>query len=504
MAQIRKAANSYGQILKSTTIIGGSSIIQIIIRVIQAKFLAILLGPAGVGLIGIYNSIIELLEKFSGMGIRSSGVRQIAEALGTNDETKIATIIVTLRRIVFFLGIIGILILFFFRSSISQISFGDTSHSSTLGIISVIIFMLSISNGQTAVIQGMRRIGDLAKFNILSRLLGLVFGIPFVYFLGERGIAPFLIVGAISVLLSSWWYAKNVSFQNIYVSWKDMIVEAKSLLQLGLAFMFSGLISLGTMYFIRVVIIRELGIDEAGYFQAANSLSSIYVGFILSAMSADFYPRLTSVSNDNIVCNRMVNEQAEISLLLATPGIIATLTFAPYVISIFYSAQFTPAIDILRWTILGIFLRVACWPMCFILLAKGKGKIFLFTEFSSHAVYLALVFFLIRWTGLQGIGIAFFGLYIFHWILIFSVVKKISGFSFSKANTKLYSFTIPILFLVFLSAYFLSNFWATLIGTSSTLIIGIYCLLSIKNTIGSDKFNEILIKLNLNIPHSKR
>ena len=48
-------------------------------------------------------------------------------------------------------------------------------------------------------------------------------------------------------------------------------------------------------------------------------------------MGADFYPRLTAVSKDNVACNRLVNEQARISLLLAGPGVIGTLTLAALV-----------------------------------------------------------------------------------------------------------------------------------------------------------------------------
>ena len=73
------------------------------------------------------------------------------------------------------------------------------------------------------------------------------------------------------------------------------------------------------------------------------------MGFILQAMAADFYPRLTSSAGDNTACNRLVNEQTLVGLLLAGPGVLATLTFAPLVISLFYTAKFGAAVGILRW-----------------------------------------------------------------------------------------------------------------------------------------------------------
>ncbi len=104
------------------------------------------------------------------------------------------------------------------------------------------------------------------------------------------------------------------------------------MLKLGFAFMASALMMTGVAYVVRLILSREVGLDAAGLYQSAWTLGGLYVGFVLQAMGADFYPRLTGVARDNAACNRMVNEQAQVSLLLAGPGVIATLVFAPLVI----------------------------------------------------------------------------------------------------------------------------------------------------------------------------
>jgi len=72
--------HTYGQILKSSALIGGSSVLNVAIRIFHTKVMAVLLGPAGFGLMGLYGSITDLSTNIAGMGINSSGVRQIAEA----------------------------------------------------------------------------------------------------------------------------------------------------------------------------------------------------------------------------------------------------------------------------------------------------------------------------------------------------------------------------------------------------------------------------------------
>ena len=139
----------------------------------------------------------------------------------------------------------------------------------------------------------------------------------------------------------------------------------------------------------------------------------VYVGFVLQAMGTDFYPRLTVVAGDNRRCNQLVNEQAEISILLALPGVLATLALAPWVIQLFYSSKFDKAAEILCWQVTGTFLQVNSWPIGFILVAKGRAAAFFWTDFASYSVYVALGWVGLKLFGLPGTGMAFLGLYAF-------------------------------------------------------------------------------------------
>ena len=82
--------STYGQILKSSALMGGSTIANIAVNVVRAKAMALLLGPAGVGLVGLYTSVLNLTHSVAGMGINQSGVRQIAEAAGSRETQRVA------------------------------------------------------------------------------------------------------------------------------------------------------------------------------------------------------------------------------------------------------------------------------------------------------------------------------------------------------------------------------------------------------------------------------
>jgi enterobacterial common antigen flippase len=485
---------SYGEAMRSSALIGASSFVSVCLGIVRTKAMALLLGPAGIGLLGLYTSIVEVTRNIAGMGINSSGVRQIAEAVGSGSCERLAYTVKTLRRVAFCSGALGSLLLLLLSKVVSRLTFGDERHSGAIALLALAVFFGDISAAQAALVQGMRRIADLARMSVLGALYGTVLSIVIVYLFGEKGLVPSLVcVGAMSIL-TSWWYARRIRIQSAEFSLRQTFAESSDLLKLGFVFMISGLMMVGSAYVVRVIILRRLGVEAAGFYQAAWALGGLYVGFILQAMGADFYPRLTAVAKDNAACNRLVNEQAEVSLLLAGPGVIATLVFAPLVIQIFYSGKFGPALEVLRWFCFGMMLRVATWPMGFIVLAKGARAVFLWSEVSINILQLALAFVCIQLFGLRGAGISFCGMNAIYCVPVYLIVRRLSGFVWSAANRRLGSVFAPLITGVFLSWYVLLRPAALVFGATAVLASSIYSLKHLSSLVTHDQLPASLQK----------
>ena len=452
--------------------------------------MALLLGPAGVGLLGLYGSICDLTRTVAGVGMNSSGVRQIAAAVGTGDVQCIARTVTTLRRVAFITGALGALLLLLFSGPISRLTFGDDRHAGAVALLAMAVFFGDISAAQGALVQGMRRIADLARMSVLGSFYGMLFSVFIIYIFREQGVVPSLVCMAGMGILTSWWYARKIKVERVAIAWHQIVEESSALLKLGAVFMASGLMTLGAAYLIRIMVLHQFNLEAAGCFQAAWALGSLYIGFILQAMGADFYPRLTAVANDNVECNRLVNEQAEVGLLLAGPGVLATLTFAPLVIQLFYSAEFKPAGEILRWICLGMMLRVASWPMGFILLAKGERNLFFWSELVSTLIFIGMTWLSIRAFGLAGTGMAFFGLYILYWLGIYLIVRRVSDFRWSVSNRQLSLFLVPTVIAVFVTWYVLPRTMAVGVGTMTTLLMGGYSLKTLCKLIPIERFPQ--------------
>lgn len=482
---------SYLQIVKSTTLIGGSSVINVMFSIIRNKAMAMLLGPEGIGVMALYNSIVDISQSVAGLGINASGVRQIA-SVNSKETVRIGEVVTVLRGVSLLLGVIGAVLLLLFSEPVAQFTFGSSQHTLGVMVLSLAVFFQVAAGGRAALIQGMRNISSLAWMSVIGGLCSVVVGVPIVYVFGEPGIAISLVAAALASFVASWWFSRKIKVSRTPLSPLRAMQEANALFKLGVVFMASGFLTMGSAYAIRLIVSSEGGLHAAGLYQAAWSLGGLYAGFILQAMGTDFYPRLTAVSQDNAECNRLVNEQTEVSILLAGPGLIATLTLAPAVMALFYSSAFQGAVDILRWICLGMMLRIVAWPIGFIILAKGARAIFFWSEVAASVVHVGLAWLCVPAFGVAGAGFAFFGLYVWHSVLIYCVARRFTNFRWSSANSKLIIGYLPISGLVFGAFQFLPLWQATGLGLATAIMVSLYSLRMLAGLLPEHAFPRLI------------
>ncbi|MGO9445761.1 MAG: O-antigen translocase [Thiobacillaceae bacterium] len=476
--------SSHRQIFKSTALIGGMQVILMGVGMVRTKALAVLLGTAGMGLAGLYTAATALIGSVAGLGLNASGVRQIAEAAGTHDENRIARTVITLRRVALISGLLGMALVLALAPLLSRATFGDGKHVFGIALMSLTLLFSGVAAGQYALLQGLRRLRDLAASQIVGGFFGAVVSVALVWWLREEGIVPYLVaISAFSILLS-WWYARRVPVPRVTVTWPETLADSRALLALGLALTVSALIASGTAYLTRVLVQRQLGLEAVGIYTATWTLSSYYVGIVLTAMGTDFMPRLTAAANDPAAMNRLVNEQTEMGVLIAAPGVLATLTLAPWVIRVFYSAAFLPGTEMARWQIVGVFLRVVSWPMGYMLIAKGKGLLFTLTELVSGVINVALIFMCMKLWKLDGVGIAFALVYAFYTALMMVVAWRLTEFRWSGTALKILGPATLVTVAIFAFSRFLPERWSVGIGLAVTLFTGAASLLALQKLLG--------------------
>lgn len=483
---------SLKSILKSTSIIGGSSVITILLNIIRSKVIAVLLGPSGTGLIGAFQSSIYFIQSLSSLGIDNSAVRDITQANSKGNQVKLSIVVKSLRKIVLLTGCLGLVLTVIFARPLSEFTFDTSDYTLEIRLLSVAVFFNIVQSGQRALIQGMRHIKDLARMSILSSLMGTVLSLPLIYMFDFEGISYYLVVLAIGQFLVSLYYARKIKLQDVKVGWQKAFKESKGMIKLGFSFMGGTLAAILSTYLIRVIIIRDLSLADAGIYQAAFALSGLYIGVILEAMGKDFYPRLASVAFEPQKEILLINEQTQVGMMLAAPGLMFTLAFAPLAIRLLYSGEYLEAFPILQWMILGVFLRTISWPMGYLFVARANGKKFLLTQILSNIILIVFTYFFLIYFGLEGTGIAFLTLYILHVIYMYFFVKTENDFRWSS-EVKNRMLLLSIAFIIaFTATQYMSSFWGSFTSASLGVILSGFALREIRQILEVKSLKELL------------
>ena len=445
--------NSYRDILKTTSLFSGVQILGVLISIAKSKLAAILIGPAGIGIVGVLNSTLNVIIGFSKLGLDVSAVKEIA-ALKGHDEAKVVKIINVLRRLCWITGILGAIITIVLSSWLSQLAFGNTSHTVSFMLLSLAVLFNQLTVGNLAILQGLRKLKKLAKASLWGSFGSLLVIVPLYYYYGINGIVPAIISISILTYFFSWFFSKKQIVKHPKLSLKDTLNQGKSMVKLGFVLSLGSLATIITIYGIQIFITNKGGIDEVGFYNAAFIIINAYVGVIFTAMSKDYFPRLSSVVNEQETMLKVVNQQAYVAVLLLTPIIVIFLAFIPTIISLLFSKEFMPIIGILTFGILATLFKAVSWSMGFILIAKGDSKLYITTEVGFNLLLLLMSIFGYVYGGLTGVGISYLAYYIIYLIGVKIITKSKYIFTFENEFYKILLVCLVLCLGAFLAIHF--------------------------------------------------
>ena len=415
-----------------------------------------------------------LISSLTNFGLGISGVKDIAAANETKNTKRISKIVGVVKKLVWFTGIFGALITLVLSSWLSEIAFGSSEYTMAFIWLSITVLLKQLASGQFVILQGLRRLKDLAKANMIGSALGLIVSVPLYYYLRLEGIVPGLIITAVFTYLVAQYFGNKVKIEKAKISTEQLRIEGKGMMVMGFMLSLSGIMVLGESYAIRIFINNVGGVEQVGLYNAGIALISTYVGLLFTAMETDYYPRLSAVADDNKKANLLVNQQTEIALLILAPVLVAFLIFIDWVIIILYSSEFIDVNVMIYWAFLGMFFKVPAWVVGFIFIAKGKSKLFFWSELISNLYLLALNLLGYYYWGLTGLGFSFLVSYILYIIQVYVIAKIKYGFRFHSGFLKIFAFQFILAIACFGVIKFFVTPWTYLIGIPLILISAWY------------------------------
>lgn len=476
--------SSYRQIMKATSIFGGVQVFKIIIQIVRSKIIAVLLGPAGFGIIGLLHSTIDLIAGLTNFGLGTSAVKNVAEAHATGKTTRIATVIIVLKRLVWITGTIGAILTAILSPWLSELTFGNSEYTVAFLWVSITLLLKQITTGQLVVLQGLRKIKYLAQANLYGSFTGLILTVPLYYYFGIDAIVPGIIIASVISLGFTWFFSSKIKIENIRVSKVRTIAEGKSMMTMGIMISLSGLIGLGVAYIVRIFISNLGGVSEVGLYNAGFAIINSYVALIFSAMATDYYPRLSAVGYSNKKCKELINQQAEIAILILAPILIVFLVFIKWIIILLYSTKFVGIEQMIHWAALGMLFKAASWAIAFIFLSKGANKLYFANELIANVISLGVNLLGYYFWGLTGLGISFFVGYLLYLTQVFFVSKIKYDFNLNSAFVQIFTIQGTFVTVCFVLVSVISPPYSYFAGSLLILTASWYSLKELNKRIG--------------------
>lgn len=486
---------SYVSIIKTTGLIGSVQILTIIFALVKNKAVAVLLGRDGIGAFGLYSGVTDMVKSVATLGMNQSASRQVAKASAEHDRLKISKSVYVLRRAVLFTSLAAAAIMCLKARAISVTLFGSEDKMWAIMLVSSVIIFDGMSQGQQALLNGLRQIKALAICRIVGAICGSIFTIVVVYLFKEKGIPLSLVFVALCNVGSSWWFVRKMKIGTSCPKKKEILEELKGLLGIGVSFAAADIVASTMALISRSYISDKFGLATLGEYMASWNISNLYVGVILGAMGIDFMPRLSALLNDKEKTNQIINEQIELGLLAVGFGVLGVLVFSPVALVLLYSNSFSIAPEIIRWQILGVGLRVIAWPFGYVLTSHGMGLRYVTIQsFFFVSEYLLLVIFT-RMFGTHGLGLNYLVGYSMYVIVAWFACYKATGFKASPLMLKLLRISILFHLSAFLLSYFFPVYICYGVGTLIILCYIAWALQTLKTNMQLDLIDKLRTKL---------
>ena len=370
-----KQGNISRMAMKAMGLFGGVQVMGILCSIIRTKLVALWIGPVGIGLFGLFNNALEMISTGTNLGIRSSSVRDISQALAS-DRGLVARMVTVVRRWSLWLGLAGALLTLSLAPLLSQITFGDSAHIWGFVALSIAVLLQALTNGEYAILQGTARLKRLASVTLWGTIVGLAISIPMFYLLRERSILPSIIAYAAALAAFAWLF-RNRDYPSVKVNSRETFDMGKGFVRLGIYMTLGNFATILASYAFNAWLNVNAGTETVGYYQAGYTLINKYTGLILTALGMEYYPRLAKVAESRMRLRAFVSQEINVAIAVMAPVVALFILLRELVVWILYTPEFNVILTFVSWGMVGTVLRTLSWCLAFTILAKGDGKTYL-------------------------------------------------------------------------------------------------------------------------------
>lgn len=411
---------SKADIVKVFSLTSVSTLVKMLTGFVSVKVVASIIGPAGVALVGQLNNFATIAMSLSSGGINNGITKYISEF--KNDEGKVRTYLSTALRITVICSICVGVAMIVLNRLLSRLILQTEEYWYVFLIFGFTVLLYALNLMLLSVVNGFKEFKKYVKINIANSVVGLCFTLVFVLTLGLPGALVSAVTYQSVMLFITMWMVRKSSWA-AWSNFKERLnrLASKQYFKYTLMTLTTAATVPISQLLIRSYVISEISPIEAGWWEAMNRLSNMYLMVITTSFTVYYMPRLSELS-DKYELRREIFKAYKLIVPILIVGFTLIYLFRHLIIKILFSPEFLPMENLFIWQLTGDFFKICSWLLAFIMVAKAMSKAYIATEIIFALTYIAFGFVFMRMNGVVGITQAYllnFVLYLICMIVLF-------------------------------------------------------------------------------------
>lgn len=447
------------ELLKSVSRLSVSTFLNILSSVLKSKILALVAGPAGVG---IYSQFINLSALTTSIfPIGSLGVLNYTSNYFEKQKLDEIGIIIGyfLKRNILY-SIVFSLLMIFFSENLSNILFSNNQFSDLIVLFAVFIPVNLCLSFLDIYLKGIRKLNIYVIFLSINSIISTIVTLILIYFYSVQG-AIFGLIASISINLLFGLLILKKNKLTIKLSFRKSVdsVIKKNIYALGIGSIVTLISQNFSILIIKSILAEDQGISSVGIFQSVYSISAAYFGIFFTLIGSYSIPKMSSFNNINDMIIEM-NTTMRFLLIVYTPVIITMFVLRIYIINILYSSEFLDAQNLLVYQLPAELIRGMSWVIGLWLIPNFKIKQWIFFDLIFYSLFIALFYIFLKLFNLhtESVSLSYFISYLIYFLINYFYAFKKINFRLDSQNTKMLILSVTLISFIFI----ISNYYITI------------------------------------------
>lgn len=401
---------------KASVISAIGALAKLIAGFVLIKLIALILGPDGLGLMGQFMSLSNIMILLAGGGISTGIIKYVAEYL---KEQK--TLSVFIGSVSLYAIISSIILLFIglcFAPQIGFFLFSTNEFDWLVRLLFILQFGIALNNILLSWVSGHKDIIGTNIINVSGTFFSLLLLVPLSYFFDTKGLlAGLAIVPAAPVIVSLIYVYKK--YPHVFL-WLKPTFNNNHFFKLS-RFSLMLITTVICMPLVQMLLRNDLvevsNWDVAGYWQAAIRLSDAYLLFINMVLANYYMPRLSEIGKGR---EQIITVWR--SMLIMLPIVIVLTSsiwlLRDFLVPLLFSNKFIPAYEFIYYQLIGDIFKMTTYVIGYLVIANAMTKLSIAGDLCQAVLFYFIAQYFISKNGAIGVAEGYAITYAFYFSLI--------------------------------------------------------------------------------------